>query len=181
MRIIAGQSKGQLIKSPKGDITRPALAMVREAIFSSLGDIQDFVFIDIFAGSGSLGLEALSRGAGFVNFVEGHPRVVSVLIENIERLGYKDKAHIYKRHMPHGLSSLKIKSPANVLFCDPPYDKNLLNPTLKSAITNNLIDGQTQIIVEHTQREVPNVESLELVKQKKFGQTYISYLKYHDK
>lgn len=177
MRIIAGTKKNQKILTPKGMVTRPALAQVREAIFSSLGDIKGKLFMDVFAGCGSLGLEALSRDASMCYFVENNPKAVSCIINNLECLGFEKKAHVFKRTMPYGLKSTKIDGVPDVIFCDPPYDQDLINRTLAALLKYNFIDPKTLLIIEHTRRENPEYKDLEFVKQKKFGQTIISYLK----
>ena len=180
MRITGGSAKGKIIKTPKnGDIIRPALAQVREAVFSSLGDVSEQRFMDVFAGTGSLGFEALSRGADFVYFVDDHPQAVALILENLKSLGFEKQAHLFKRRLPHGLSTIKISGRVDVVFCDPPYDKNLLNPTLARLAEQNYIDPKTLLIIEHTRREVPENTAFDLIKQKKFGQTLISYLKRH--
>lgn len=178
MRIITGSAKNTVLKTPKSQkVIRPALAQVREAIFSSLGNIEDYHFVDLFGGTGSLGLEALSRGAEFCTFVDIHPEALKLISQNILACGFKDQTSVQKIKLPHGLKRLKLQKVPDVLFCDPPYDKGLLNPTLENALKYNVIDAQTLVIIEHTAREVPEVKGLTLEKQKRFGQTYISYLK----
>lgn len=178
MRIITGSAKNRRIATPKGkDITRPAMEKVRGAIFSSLGLVEDLVFLDVFAGSGSLGLEALSRGAAWCDFIDAHPVVVKILIENLTRLGFADVAHVYKRRLPQGLSSIDKNKKYDVIFCDPPYDKNFLNPTLSALLKHGFIDDDTQVIVEHTKREMPATNGLEVVKFREYGQTCITFLR----
>ena len=175
MRIIAGKSKNQVLKTPKNDqVIRPALAQVREAIFSSLGDIEDFVFVDIFAGTGSLGFEALSRGASFVTFVDCHPQALTLLEQNAKHLGYQDQIRIVRRRMPHGLNKPLWKDHPDVIFCDPPYDKNLLNPTLLKLVKH--VDPTSTVIIEHSPRELPETPGFKIIKEKRFGQTRITYL-----
>lgn len=177
MKIISGTQKGRRLKSPKSCSIRPALAQVRESIFSSLGDVTDLVFFDVFAGTGSLGLEALSRGACRVYFIDQGPESIKLILENLKTLNFLDKAHVFKRTLPQGLHRLKIREKLDVIFCDPPYDKNLLNKTLKKLIEENHIDPQTTVIVEHSPRELPDGKELEVFKKKQFGQTLISFLK----
>ncbi len=177
MRIITGTKKNHKIVTPKGQVTRPALAKVREAIFSSLGDIQDKIVMDVFAGCGSLGLEALSRGAKSCSFVENNSAALSSIITNLESMGFEDQAHVFKRNMPNGLRNINLEQTPDIIFCDPPYDKNLINRTLTGLLDNGFVSPKTIIIIEHTDREPPNIKELTLVKQKKYGQTLISYLK----
>lgn len=153
------------------------MAKVREAIFSSLRDLQDKIVLDVFAGSGSLGLEALSRGAKKSYFVEGHPQAVTSIITNLKNLGFEDQAKVYKRHLPYGLKSIKLTETPQIIFCDPPYEKDLLNKTLRALVKYKLIDRHSCLIVEHTARERPEVTELEVFKEKKYGQTFITFLK----
>lgn len=177
MRIISGNSKGRKILTPKGfGVTRPALEKVREAIFSSLGDVSDKIVLDVFAGSGSLGLEALSRGADRAYFIEAHPQAVSCLIANLKNLGFENQAHVFKRRLPQGLSQIEISQKPDIIFCDPPYDKNLLNPTLHALVEDKFIDPHTIVIVEHTKREMPEIAELVVFKERQYGQTLITYL-----
>lgn len=179
MRIITGSAKNTVLKTPKSDKhIRPALAQVREAIFSSLGDISGYDFIDIFAGTGSLGLEALSRGADFCTFVDFHPESLKLLHHNIEQCGFRDQAQVVKLKMPFGLKRLRLKKVPDVIFCDPPYEKGLLNATIHEIVKNKILTPDAVIISEHTIREMPEHPKLELTKQKKFGQTLISYLQF---
>lgn len=178
MRIIAGRAKGRKLHTPKDDrITRPALAKVREAIFSSVGPVEGLSILDVFAGTGSLGLEALSRGAKSAIFIENHPVILKCLKQNVDDLGFSHQAQIFKRLMPKGLKSISLEQPADIIFCDPPYDKNLLNPTLEALVQDNFIDHDSLTIVEHSPREGIEIEHLSLIKQRKYGQTLISYLK----
>lgn len=177
MRIIAGTHKGRAIVSPKGqDITRPALAKVREAIFSSIGSVENFNVIDVFAGTGSLGFEALSRGASKAYFIENHPTIIRCIISSIENLQFGERARVIKRRLPEGLKTLKFSETFDLVFCDPPYDKNLVNVTLNALIDQGVITADTLTIVEHSPREAVTVERLSLTKQRQYGQTFISYL-----
>lgn len=178
MRIISGTAKGRNLVAPKGnEITRPALAKVREAIFSSLGDVEGCVVLDIFAGTGSLGLEALSRGAAQAYFVENHPLAIRCLIENLKKLKFSDRAKIFDRKLPLGLARIKLDVLPQIIFCDPPYDCNLLNPTLQQLVDLNFVDSEALVIVEHTARECPQIKGLQEVKKRQYGQTFITYLK----
>lgn len=178
MRIITGSAKGRNLKTPKGSkIIRPALSQVREAIFSSLGDLAGKVVLDVFAGTGSLGLEALSRGADQAYFVDNHSQAIGLILENLKHLGFIDKGRVFKRKVPTGLATIKLERKPDVIFCDPPYDKGLIDPSLAMLAKQDYVDENALILIEHTKREIPSATGFELLKQKKFGQTYISYLK----
>lgn len=181
MKIIAGTAKGRSLKAPKNSkIIRPALSQVREAIFSSLGDLTDKVILDVFAGTGSLGLEGLSRGADFAYFVDGHDASVGIILQNLKELGFAERAHVFKRKLPFGVASIKLERKPDVIFCDPPYDKGFLAPTLELLAGQSFVTADTLFIAEHTKREMPDAPSLQTVKEKHFGQTLLSYLKLRD-
>lgn len=177
MRIISGTAKGRNIITPVGLNTRPALAKVREAIFSSLGDIKDKVILDIYAGCGSLGLEALSRGAQKSYFMDGDNAAIKAIITNLKTLGFEEQAQVLKRWLPHGLKNIVFDPRPDIIFCDPPYDKNLVNRTLEALLTYKLVDPHSLLIVEHSPRERIKVNGLDAVKECKYGQTLITYIK----
>lgn len=177
MRIISGTAKGRNIVTPAGLKTRPALAKVREAIFSSLGDVKDKVILDIYAGCGSLGLEALSRGAKKSYFIDGDNFAIKSIITNLKTLGFADQSVVFKRWLPQGLKNISFDPKPDIIFCDPPYDKNLVNRTLEALLTYKLVDPHSSVIVEHSPREILQAEELDVIKQSKYGQTLVSYFK----
>ncbi len=120
LRIIAGDLGGRYIDAPPGRRTRPTAARVREAWFSALGeDVVDARVADLYAGSGALGIEALSRGATHVHFVESDRGVASVLDRNIRRLGLADRSRIGRRDALAWIDGLT--APLDIVFADPPY------------------------------------------------------------
>jgi 16S rRNA (guanine966-N2)-methyltransferase len=178
MKIIAGTAKGHPLKTPKSDkIIRPALGKVREAIFSSLGDITDLVFADVFAGTGSLGFEAISRGAQYCHFFDFHPEALKILNVNIKSLGFEKNCQVIRKKLPFGLKNTKWQEPVDVLFCDPPYHKELIPPTLAALQKAGVLDQNTLILCEHDKIEDITTPGFEIIKQKKFGQTRISYMR----
>src|SRR5947209_1627120 len=94
MRVIAGELGGRRLRSPRGEATRPTSERVREAVFSMLGELGGLRVLDLFAGSGALGIEALSRGAAAATFVERSPRALAALRANIDTLGLRDRARV---------------------------------------------------------------------------------------
>jgi 16S rRNA (guanine966-N2)-methyltransferase len=121
MRIIAGEWRGRRITAPPGRDVRPTLDRVREAWMSILQDeIPGAHVLDLFAGSGALGIEALSRGALLVDFVERNPRTVNVLRQNLATLGAESRAHIHRTDAISYIHSLR--SPVQIAFADPPYE-----------------------------------------------------------
>lgn len=130
MRIIAGEWRGRRIAAPKGDAVRPTLDRVREAWMSMVHtSLPDARVLDLFSGSGALGLEALSRGAARVDFVESDPTAFRVLRENIELLGAGSRCAVYRENALKFLlkvsDSLSDGPEYDVAFADPPYRKNI--------------------------------------------------------
>jgi 16S rRNA (guanine966-N2)-methyltransferase len=130
MRIIAGEWRGRRISAPKGDSVRPTLDSVREAWMSMVHtSLPDARVLDLFAGSGALGLEALSRGASSVDFVENDPRTFRVLQENIKKLGAGERSTLHREDAIGFLTNARRAKgggqPYDVAFADPPYRKNL--------------------------------------------------------
>jgi len=126
MRIIAGEHRGRRIEAPPGLDTRPMLDRVREALFSTLGElVADADVLDLFAGSGSLGLEAASRGAKAVRSIEKDPRAVAILRRNVEALGLGDRVEVVRGDAlrPELWSSGEAPAAADLAFLDPPYSR----------------------------------------------------------
>jgi 16S rRNA (guanine966-N2)-methyltransferase len=135
MRIIAGEWRGRRISAPKGDSVRPTLDSVREAWMSMVHtSLPDARVLDLFAGSGALGLEALSRGAAWVDFVENDPRTFRVLQENVGLLGGRERCALHREDALAYLAKARSEerpevrgdeSPYDVAFADPPYRKDI--------------------------------------------------------
>ncbi len=130
MRIIAGEWRGRQISAPKGDSVRPTLDRVREAWMSIVHtSLPGARVADLFAGSGALGLEALSRGAAWVDFVERDPRTFRVLQENVKLLGAGERCTLHRedarKHLQGTLGKSPEAPPYDVVFADPPYRKQL--------------------------------------------------------
>ena len=118
MRIVAGRYKGRRLRMPRGAPTRPTADRVREALFSMLGDVSGARVLDLYAGSGALGIEALSRGADSAVFVERDPRAAAVIRANIEAVGANGE--VRRQDVLRFLAS--DQRPFDLVFCDPPYD-----------------------------------------------------------
>jgi len=148
VRIVAGARRGRFIKVPPGGTTRPTGEMVREAIFDALGPIGGLRVLDLFAGTGAMGLEALSRGVRECVFVEEDPRVCAVLKANIAALEYEPHSRVINAGYLHALRILARGGPGfDLLFLDPPYRmlsevEGLLMPLLPSV----LADGGVAVV-----------------------------------
>jgi 16S rRNA (guanine966-N2)-methyltransferase len=174
MRIVGGTHKGRRIKIPKKGV-RPTKGIVRGAIFNIIGShIQDAHVLDIFAGSGALGLEALSRGATTCVFIEKNSRV---LRENIKNLyPHAQTIHIISRDFRHGVKKIADKQ-FDVIFVDPPYRTQYTQKTLALITKYHLLRNNGVIVVEHhSDEELEIPRNLSLEKKKKYGETTVSFI-----
>lgn len=125
LKILGGEFGGRILKAPKGVQTRPTTSMLRKAVFDILQPkIQDAIFLDLFAGSGAMGIEALSRGAQQAIFVDSHRDAIRCLKENLALLNIESKTHIIQNDVFRALTKLyEMKLMCDVIYADPPYDK----------------------------------------------------------
>ena len=180
MRIIAGTLKGRVLKTGSGPGYRPATGKVREAVFSMLqGEISDWSRIrvlDLFAGSGALGLEALSRGACRAVFVDNEALAAGILQENLQRLEIPmHRARVIKKDAASFLAQ-KAKQGFDLVFVDPPYGRNLLEQVLPGIIDHGWLGPRGILCAEVEARLEVSPESqsgLNLLKDKRYGQTRI--------
>lgn len=173
MRIVGGAWKTRSIKVPKKGV-RPTRSIVRAAIFNIIGDkVADSEVLDIFAGSGALGIEAISRGAWHCTFVERESRI---LWTNIENLSLGDKVTIMSQDFRPALKKLKEKE-YDLIFADPPYNKRFVQNTLNLIERYGLLRTTGFLIIEHSPRERILVsDALSVTKQKKYGDTVVSFI-----
>ncbi len=159
MRIVGGQNKGTKLVTPKSNKTRPTSDKVRESLFNRLTHgIEDFELegarvLDLFAGTGALGLEALSRGAAFVVFIEDAAEARGLIRRNIEQLERTGQTKLFRRNALN-LGPLKRFEPFNLVFLDPPYNKGLGEKALQSAIDGNWLTEHALIILEDAKNAI---------------------------
>ncbi len=179
MRVISGTAKGHKLVAPKSAKVRPALDQVKEAIFNILYDVSGARVLDLFAGSGSIGIEALSRGAFHAVFVEEWGPAIECIRKNLDHCKLTDGATIMKMPVRIAIKTLiKKDQPFDLIFVDPPYEKDLVNKTLDQLADSILVDENTLIVVEHHPKEpIQEPKSLTLTDNRKYGQTDISFLK----
>ena len=181
MRIVAGAFRGRVLKTVEGPGYRPAMARVREALFSML-EARGVVWpacsaLDLFAGSGSLAFEALSRGAPLAQMVELAPQAVACLRSNAQTLGLDEgRCRIVQDNVARVLARQPY-APFSVVFIDPPYGKNLLPPTLRALLRNNWVEEGGMVTAE-VESALPFDAAaahpqLELLTERRFGQTRI--------
>src|SRR5579884_3922026 len=151
MRVVAGEVKGHHLRAPKGTETRPTSDKVREAIFAILGDsFVDEDVLDLFAGSGALGIEALSRGAASAVFVERRPPACAVIRANLEHTRLKDAARVMCMPVERALGVLD--SPFGLVLLDPPYAYPGLHGIMAMISGARVIGNDTRVVFEHSPR-----------------------------
>jgi 16S rRNA (guanine(966)-N(2))-methyltransferase RsmD len=179
MRVIAGKAKGHKLVAPSGDRVRPALDQVKEAIFNILFNVEELRVLDLFAGSGSVGIEALSRGASKAVFVEEWSKAVAAIKRNLKHCKIEDSARVISKSVETAIRILSREgSPFDLVFVDPPYEHDLVNPTLRMLAASPLLKAGCTIVVEHHPKEpISDIEGLALTDSRKYGQTLVSFLK----
>lgn len=152
MRVIAGAAKGRSLKSPQNIHIRPSTDLLRGAIFSMLESVADdwSRVIDLYAGTGALGVEALSRGAEWADFVERSPRLCNLIKQNLEQTGLAEKGHVYCMTTAKALSVLNEEY--SILLLDPPYDDASISSTTERLCSSRLVGLHSTIVVEHSRR-----------------------------
>jgi 16S rRNA (guanine966-N2)-methyltransferase len=175
MRVIAGRLGGRRLQAPKGTATRPTSDRVREALFAMLGDVAGTSVLDLFAGTGALGIEALSRGAQRAVFVEHDTRVTRVLSANLDALEIPRQAgEVRRMDALAGLhSALLSKETYDLVFIDPPYSQAPdWGPEL-SAVLPSLLRPGARIVVE-SDRRAPLALELPIERDRRYGDTSIT-------
>ena len=173
MRIITGRARGARLKTPKGLLTRPTSDRVKESLFSILGGrVVGRRVLDLFAGTGSLGLEALSRGAASAVFVDRATE--HVLRENAEHTRLDETARILRSDVFSVLSRLAAEGAVfDLVFCDPPYHKGLWERALTALDASPVLSEGALVIVEsgEDEKELPSLTRLSLVREERYGHT----------
>ncbi len=180
MRIISGTSKGRKLATPKGLTVRPTSDRVKESIFNILtGQIEGAEVLDLFAGTGNLGIEALSRGAKEVTFIEKTRRAVRLIQRNLEQFGMSEQSEVLFMDASRAIGILKQRRRIfDLIFMDPPYGQGLIERTLTKLTSHPIYHGDSVLVIEHHRRELPSsaIEAWNLIRQRQMGQTIISIL-----
>lgn len=175
LRIIRGTLKGRVIKDYNIDGTRPTMDRVKESIFNSIQNyIEDSICLDLFAGSGNLGIEALSEGAKKCYFVDKNPKAISAIKNNISTFSLESKSNIIIRDYKKYINNTDLKF--DIIFLDPPYKDKIINEILDIIVDRNLLNENGIVICEYEFDNINN-DNLELIKEKKYGSKYVKILK----
>ncbi len=159
MRVISGKFKGRKLSCADGKTTRPTMDFIKEAMFSIVYDFTGKQVLDLYAGSGSLGIEALSRGASSVDLVEFSSKAIKEIFNNLETIKCGNEIKVKKKKVDSYLK--KCEKKYDVIFADPPYQKNLINKTLRLILEHQLLAKDGIVILEHHPFEKIETQGLE--------------------
>lgn len=172
MRVIAGSARRLLLKTPKGLNTRPTTDQIKETLFNILMPyLYDANFLDLFSGSGGIGIEALSRGSRRAVFVENSKPAISCIEENLKTTHFTDVATVYPMDVFSALNQLTGKECFDIVFMDPPYNQELEKQVLERLSNSDIINEDTLIVIEASKEtDINYVDSLgfEVIKIKEY-------------
>jgi 16S rRNA (guanine(966)-N(2))-methyltransferase RsmD len=179
MRIIGGSARGRRLKVPKGHAVRPTASRVKESLFNILPhDFSGMRVLDLFAGSGNVSIEALSRGAAKAVLIDESPRSAAAIRDNLIRLEFDERAQIWQTPVSRALRKLgHLGERFDLIFLDPPYEKGLVDSSLKTIAQLGLLDAPGRVVVEHSAREAvkSHYGNLILHDQRRYGDTLLSF------
>lgn len=181
MRITGGKAKGRILQFPTSSKERPTSDFLRETLFNLLGPLEDETFLDLFAGSGSVGIEAASRGAKEIVFIEQDRKIGDIARKNIYNNGFDEICRVIFKDVSMGLKELfKNKFEFDFIFADPPYNRGLVEKTIQLLREYPVLKEKTEIIIQHSTREnllfLGNM-NLILKDQRKYGDNLLTFLK----
>ena len=181
MRIIGGKAKGRPVLFPAKNKARPTSDRIKEALFNILSPLEDKIFLDIFSGSGNIGIEALSRGAKQAAFIEKESALVEYIRRNLSHCGFAGAYEILAMDFRAAIPLLlKKKACFDIIFADPPYESGLVEETCRYVGKKKLFTNEGVFVIQHSVREEPawkREEGLMLLDQRKYGDTLLTFLK----
>ncbi len=183
LRVIAGSHRGRRLRVPSGTAVRPTQDRVREALFSILGEtVGGCVVLDPYAGSGALGIEALSRGARRALFCDADAACVRAVEQNLRRCGMEDRAVVFRTRVPEGFADVRrlLVEPCDLVLLDPPYGAEQKERILEGLHRFALLKERARIVFEHAQKgaftSVP--ACFVVVEERRYGDTLLTFLNY---
>ena len=175
MRVIAGTAGGRPLVAPRGTATRPIADRVKETLFAILGErVLDARVLDLYAGSGAVGIEALSRGAAHADFVEHDRRALAAIRENLERAGVAELASVHAGDVLRYLGE-SIGERFEIAFVDPPYIERAILAPLERLVAH-LAPGAMVVVKHHWRTEIPEPPGLTRWRERRFGETSLTFL-----
>jgi 16S rRNA (guanine966-N2)-methyltransferase len=182
LRIIGGNLKGKKLYSIPGTTIRPSADRLRESIFNILSfRVQDAVVLDLFAGTGAFGIEALSRGAESAVFVDNNKEVISVIDRNVRSCALDDRVNIINWNIKKNLNCLKsFRRAFNLVFLDPPYNQSMVKPALSNLEQSRSLGKEAYFVIEHSPLEkiTNDLLNFEMRDQRRYGRALVSFLNY---
>lgn len=178
VRVISGSARGLKLNTPGDDRVRPTTDRVKESMFNIVQDwVYDSQVLDLFAGSGALGIEALSRGASQAVFCDNSLDSIKIIKSNIEKARVVDRSQIVRGDFKRCLRDMEAKNQSfDMIFVDPPYYKGLFEEVLDTIKACKILKKDGIVIVEHdAKRPIGQVEGLEVYKEKKYGITMLTF------
>lgn len=179
MRIIGGASKGRKLVRPKDQTIRPTSDRVKESLFNIIQKkLEGKTVLDLYAGTGNLGIEALSRGARKTIFVEKERQALRILQRNLAQLHLKGQSEIIPKDANQAIGILKQRGESfDLILMDPPYQKGLVQKTLEKLISHPIHHPDSLLIIEHHRREpLPDTMEWDLIQKRCIGDTVLSFL-----
>ncbi len=179
MRVLTGQSKGKRLKVPRGKSLRPTAARIKKSIFDILGpEVQQTRVLDLFSGSGNLGIEALSLGAESCVFVEKNPATAGIIAQNLRSCGYTEQSRVLNFDFRKALSMLSAENRGfDLVFIDPPYEfYEKTEPHALAREIRSVVGEKGIMIIEHPSGDVMKSEGFD-VRTRKYGGTSVSFLR----
>jgi 16S rRNA (guanine966-N2)-methyltransferase len=185
MRIIGGKAKGKTFHFPSASSERPTSDFLREALFNILGSVEKKTFLDLFAGSGSVGLEAASRGADKVYFVEKNAKLAAIIKKNIEDCRLEKNCLVNRGDVESFLREIcRRQYKIDILFADPPYNRGMVDQTLTALKKYDVFHDKGLLVIQHSVREsfteVP-VDNMQITDRRKYGDTALTFLEMEKK
>ena len=174
LRVSGGDARGRRLRAPRN--IRPTQGMVKEAIFNLVASrIDGARVVDLFAGSGALGIEALSRGAAHVTFVDREPRGLAILRQNLEVLGFKERARVVRADAARWLEGSPAEMrEADLVLMDPPYGDPVLDRALRALDTGG---ATATVVAEYSRRQsLPALGRLKVERERRYGDTMVAVL-----
>ena len=182
MKVISGYLKGRIIKGYNIDGTRPTMDRVKESLFASIQDyVKDSVVLDLFSGTGNLGIEAISNGSSKCYFVDNNRECIKIINDNINTFKINDKCVVINKDYRHALKYFRDNNiKFDLILVDPPYDYVICNEILELVYKYNLLNNNGIIVLEYRSDNIDDsLRCYELLKKKKYGDKFISIYKFN--
>ena len=177
MRIITGTARGTRLETLDGETTRPTIERIKEAVFSTIQfDIEDRRVLDLFAGSGQLGLETLSRGASKAVFVDIDRDAAEIIKRNAQKTKLYEKCTVLNTDYKQYIKNADGKEKFDIIFLDPPYQSDMLDDALQKIAATDILHDNGMIICESDRTEPLSAQGMELFKHARYGKIHITIL-----